>query len=467
MQQKKNLGFGFRGWMLMIYQFLAYIAFVCFTNWPMNALGDFYDPVNGAQGVSKIYTIAAVIGVIIQVIVSPKIGKIKNIHALSIVMAVISMVAAFGVMMAPPGTLWNVSYFVTCLVLIIWCTFVIGVLIGQWFPRRKGTVMGLVTIAFPVGNALMGPVLGKAMGMTMEMTHGGVPAAVIAEQVTPVVRSALLPFFIIVCVGIVIGALLVKDYPEMCGAYRDNDKSMTPEKAQAMMQFEIENKKTSVWGLRNTLACPDFWFIAIPMGFLLMGAVGMMTQTANIFGSAGITPGGNEFNMVMMINAVFAIAGSWLLGILDTKIGTRKSMIIAMALMVVSGILGAIGGKGMVVAAMWILGIFMGASSNYTVSGSVQYWRIEDFPTVFGKVNPLANLMNNLAPLVIAGLMFMNAAQTHGQPQAGPAFVFLAIAGVISLVLLFLFKPARVKKYDDKYRAAAGKPLDDALVGRK
>lgn len=57
--------------MLMIYQFLAYLAMVCFTNWPMNALGSYYDPVNGTQGLSKIYTIAAVIGVVIQVIVSP------------------------------------------------------------------------------------------------------------------------------------------------------------------------------------------------------------------------------------------------------------------------------------------------------------------------------------------------------------------------------------------------------------
>ena len=253
----------------------------------------------------------------------------------------------------------------------------------------------------------------------------------------------------------------------MVGAYRDNDKSMTPEKAKAMMEFEIENKKTSVWTLGKTLACPDFWFITLPMGFLLVGAVGMMTQTANIFGSAGIIPGSNEFNMVMTINAVFAIAGSYLLGVIDTKIGTRKAMLIAMVLMVVSGILGVIGGKTMVIAAMWILGIFMGASSNYTVSGSVQYWRIEDFPTVFGKVNPLANLMNNMAPMVIASLMFMNAAKTHGQPDAAPAFIFLAIAGVISLIMLLLFKPARVKKYDDKYRAAAGKPLDDVLVGRK
>ena len=460
-------GFGARGWILMIYQFLAYIAFVCFTNWPMNALGSYYDPVNGTQGVAKIYTMAAILGVVIQVVASPFIGKIKSIYRLSIVMGVISIVASFGVMMATPGKLWNVCYFVACLFVIIWSTFIIGILIGQWFPRRKGTVMGLVTIAFPVGNALMGPFLGKAMGMTMGMAAEGLPHAAIVGAVAPVVRSAFLPFFVIICIGIVIGAVLVKDYPEMVGAYRDNDKSMTPEKAQAMMQFEIENKKTSVWTLGKTLACPDFWLLTIPAGFLLVGAVGMMTQTANIFGSAGIIPGSNEFNMVMTINAVFAIAGSYLLGILDTKIGTRKSMIIAMVLMVVSGILGAMGGKTMVVAAMWILGIFMGASSNYTVSGSVQYWRIEDFPTVFGKVNPLANLMNNLSPVIIASLMFMNAAKTQGMPDTGPCFIFLLIAGVVSLIMLLLFKPARVKKFDDKYRAAAGKPLDDALVGRK
>ena len=456
-------GFGFRGWMLMIYQFLAYLAKVCFTNWPMNALGDFYDPVMGAQGVSKIYTMAAVIGVVVQVIASPFIGKIKNIHALSIVMGVISMVAAFGVMMCAPGTLWNVSYFVTCLVLIIWCTFVIGILIGQWFPRRKGVVMGLVTIAFPIGNALMGPVLGKAMGMTMGMAAEGAPYEVIVGAVTPVVRSAFLPFFIIICIGIVIGAVLVKDYPEMVGAYRDNDKSMTPEMAKAMMEFEIENKKTSVWTLGKTLACPDFWLITLPMGFLLMAAVGMMTQTANIFGSAGIIPGGNEFNMVMMVNAIFAIVGSYGLGLLDTKIGTRKSMLIAMALMVVSGILGVIGGKTMVVAAMWILGIFMGASSNFGVSLCAQYWRREDFGRVFALMSPIGSAISSASPVIIAGLLF----GATGYKGHSGAFAFVLIFGIVALILMIAFNPKSIIARDNKYREKAGKPLDDALVGRK
>ena len=460
-------GFGARGWILMIYQFLAYIAFVCFTNWPMNALGSYYDPVNGTQGVAKIYTIAAVLGVVIQVIASPFIGKIKSIYRLSIVMGVISIVASFGVMMCTPGTLWNVCYFVACLFVIIWSTFIIGILIGQWFPRRKGTVMGLVTIAFPVGNALMGIFLGEAIGMSMGMAAEGVPAEIMIAAIAPIARKAYMPFFIIVCVGVVLAILLLKDFPEMVGAYRDNDKSMTPEMAQAMTAFEVENRKSSVWTLGKTLACPDFWLLAIPMGFMLMGSVGMMTQTTNIFVSVGVDPTSAKFDMILMINSVIAIVGSWLLGIVDTKIGCRKSMIIAVVAMIISGVIGAMGSQIAVIAGMWILGIFMGASSNYTVSGSVQYWRIEDFPTVFGKVNPLANLMNNMAPVVIASLMFLNAAKTQGMPDTGPCFIFLAIAGVVSLIMLLLFKPARVKKYDDKYRAAAGKPLDDVLVGRK
>ena len=464
---QKVKGFGFRGWILMIYQFLAYIAFVCFTNWPMNALGSYYDPVNGTQGVAKIYTTAAILGVVIQVIASPFIGKLKSIYRLSIVMGVLSIASAFGVMMCTPGTLWNVCYFVACLVVIVWSTFIIGILIGQWFPRRKGTVMGIVTCAFPVGNALMGIFLGEAIGMSIGMAAEGAPMEVMVAAIGPIARNAYMPFFILVVVGVVLAILLLKDFPEMVGAYRDNDKSMTPEMAKAMTEFEVQNRKTSVWGLRNTLACPDFWLMAVPMGFMLMASVGMMTQTTNIFVSVGIDPTTAKFDMILMVNSVIAILGSWLLGIVDTKIGCRKSMIIAIIAMIISGVIGATGSQVAVIAGMWILGIFMGASSSYTVSGSVQYWRIEDFPTVFGKVNPLANLMNNLAPVVIATLMFMNAAKTQGMPDTGPCFIFIAIAGVVSLIMMLLFKPARVKKYDDKYRLAAGKALDDALVGRK
>lgn len=71
----------------------------------------------------------------------------------------------------------------------------------------------------------------------------------------------------------------------------------------------------------------DFWFITIPMGFLLFCAVGLMTQTMLILGnfSAELAPVGG-FGIVMLGVAVVACIGSWLLGVLDTKFGTKTAI---------------------------------------------------------------------------------------------------------------------------------------------
>jgi MFS transporter, OFA family, oxalate/formate antiporter len=446
--EKKTSNFGFRGWMLIVYQFIAFFAFLAFTNWPMNALADMY---GGSEKLSTIYTVAMIIGILIQLILSRNIGKVSNIKILSIILGVVSMIFALGIMVIPAGmqTLWQIAYFLECVVVTVWCTFILGILVGQWFPRRKGTAIGIATIAFPVGNALLAPFAGVVFA-NMATTH------------VPNVTGAYIPYFIISCIGIVIGAVFIKDYPEQCGAYRDNDRCITADVAQAMMEQEIKDKKTTVWTLGNTLKNRDFWFITIPMGLLLLGAVGMMTQTVPIIGSYGFAPNSPQFGMIMLGIAVVASIGSWLLGVYDTRFGTRKAMLISVLLMVISGIFGAIGTFPTLLIALACLAVFMGAASNFTVSGAVQYWRREDFPSVFARVNPIANLIQAFGPMVIAILLF-----SKGTADPAAPFIFVGICGAISLVLLFLFKASNVKESDDKYRKAAGKTLDDVLVGRK
>ena len=446
--QKKNINFGFRGWMLIIYQFIAFLTFVAFTNWPMNALADMY---GGQQTVSMIYTIAQVLGIATQLILSRNIGKVKNIKVLGIILGVISMVFALGVMLIQPAmlTLWFVAYFLECFVVTIWCTFTIGILVGQWFPRRKGTVMGIVTFAFPIGNALV----------------SAFAASVFAKMDTlgrPDVAGGYLPYFILGCVGLLVGGIFLKDYPEQCGGYRDNNKSMTPEAAKAMMEREIENKKTTVWTLGNTFKSGSFWCLTIPMGLLLMTSIGMMTQTVSIIGSYGYASNSKEFGMIMLGICVIACLGSWILGLIDTKLGTRRALIISTIFMVVSGVFGMIGSFPTTLVALACLAIFMGAASNFTVSGAVQYWRIEDFPSVFARVNPVASLLSAFGPMVVAILLF-----SKGFPDPSTTFIFVGISGVVSVILVLLFKPTNVKKLDNKYRAAAGKPLDEVLASRK
>ncbi len=449
MQQKKSYNFGARGWLLILWVATGMFSYVVAGNYPLNIMANApqYGP---ATTLSLIYTGASIVGIIVQVIFS---SKVRNWKKLSVILGIVTIVFMILEMVVPAGKehasiLWLICFGIATAVSALYGTWALSVLVGVWFPRRKGTVMGIITFAFPIGNALLGGFAGKFL----PMAFGGDPMAAL---------KSLWPYFAVVVIGFIIGCATIKEFPEQCGAYRDNDKSLTPEIAQKMMMEEIENRKSTVWKTGHTLASPDFWFITIPMGLLLMFAVGAMTQSMAIISSQGDAynwTGG--YSGVMYWIAGFGIIGSYVFGLIDTKMGTRFAVLLSHICMLISGILGMLKNPTAMFIALILLAMFMGASSNYTVSAAVQYWRLEDFPSVFSTVNPLANLINAFGPTIVAALIASNLGVTG-------VFMVTGIAAIISIIFCLLFKPARVKAYDDKYRAAAGKPLDDALVGRK
>ena len=446
MQQKTKLGFnfGFRGWMLMIFEISAFAVFMVFGNFPMNMLADFY---GGAPKLAPIFTVAELIGIAIQLILANHVGKIKSIKTMTLGFGLATLICALGVATLPIGGtfIWFVAYFLVNVLSNIYGMFGIGIIIGQWFPTRKGVFMGIATFAFPICNGLMGPFAGIVFN----------PAHMAASHGVPNVFGGFLPFLIVGLVGWVIGLIFIKDYPEQVGCFRDNDKSFTKEKADAMLAVEIENRKTTVWKVGNTFKCGSFWLITIPMGTLLGCSVGAMTQTSQIFAANGLA---DKFDMLMGMVMIFALIGSYVLGLIDGKFGTKTAISVSVIVMLIAGILGAIGG-GAMIPAIIMLAVFMGAASNFTVSGAAQYWRREDFSTVFGYLNPIANVLQCVGPMMFAMLIAM--------VNVKAPFIATAVIAVISLVCVLCFKPANVKACDDKYRAKAGKPLDDALVGRK
>ena len=446
MQQKTKLGinFGFRGWMLLIFEITAFLLFQAMGNFPMNMLGDLY---GGAEKISPIYTAGSLVGIVIQLILASYVSKIKSIKTMTLGFGVASIIAAVLVAALPIGgsTIWLVCYFLVNVLTNIYGMFGIGIIIGQWFPTRKGVFMGIATFAFPICNGLMGPFAGIVFN----------PEHMAASHGVPNVFGGFLPFLIVAVIGWLIGLIFIKDYPEQCGCFRDNDKSFTKEKADAMLAAEIESKKTTVWKIKNTLKCGSFWLITIPMGTLLGCSVGAMTQTTQIFAANGLA---DKFEMLMGMVMIFALIGSYILGLIDGKFGTKTAITISVIVMLLAGVLGAIGG-GAMIPAIIMLAIFMGAASNFTVSGAAQYWRREDFSTVFSYINPIANVIQCLGPMMFAMTIAMISVKAP--------FIITAVIAVISLVCILCFKPSNVKAVDDKYRAAAGKELDDVLVGRK
>ena len=428
--------------MLLLYQAIAFLTFTAFTMYPMNILAEMY---GGAQVVSTIYTVCVLLGIVVQLILVRFVGKIKSIKSMGVIFGVISLVMALCLMIIPPSQplLWQICFGLESLFVTLYALFSLGILVGQWFPRRKGTVMGVATIAFPISSALVSVFAASVFG-------SGIPN----------VFGAFLPFFAVCLIGLLIGVIFIKDYPEQCGAYRDNDKNFDLDAAKRVMEQEIINKKTSVWTIQNTLKNRDFWFITIPIGFLLFCTTGLMSQTMSI-----VIPYGNRldfiggFSGIMLVICAFAGVGSWLFGMLDTKFGTKKAILAAVMFMIIGGLLGLFSNIGCLLISLFCLGIYMGASSNFTVSAAAQYWRREDFPNVFASLNPTANIIQSLGPMSIAILI--------GSQGFTSASLVVAIGGIVSLVLILMFKSKHVKEVDDAYRVAAGKEIDDELESRK
>ena len=496
MKVKKGIDFGFRGWMLIIYQAIAYITFQSFTQYPLNILAPFY---GGSQKVANIYSICAVVGILVQIVLAGVVARMKKIRLFGTILGAVTLILALGVMLLPAGTTWDIAYALINVISVLYATFALGILIGQWFPTRKGVVMGIATLAFPIANGLLGPfassvfgksipalagaiggamaqdgalapVLGPIMGLLESGNSDGFISALVTSDffagnaavrgvVSSTIAGAFLPFFIVSVIGWLIGIIFITDYPEECGAFRDNDRNMTPEVAKSMMEAEIENKKTSVWTYLHTIKCKEFWFGTICTALLLSCSIGLMSQSNAIITYYPEL----DYTVVMMLVMVFGIIGSYVLGLLDAALGTRKAMIISSCLMIIGGLLGQINNGTALMIAMIFVAMFMGASSNFGVSCAAQYWRREDFSRIFTLSSPIGSMISSASPALVAALLF----GATGYKGHSGAFLFVAISGVVALVVMLLYRPGHIKEMDDKYRAAAGKPLDDALVGRK
>jgi len=429
---KKNVGFGARGWMLTLYTFLSFLVWVAVTNYPNNIMASAYEGMFGwnAALVATCYSAGSVISVIIQLFINKKIAN-GNVKKLMIFFSIATLVLGILLAVITAQPIFLLIYVLVRIFGDIWTLLGNGVIVGQWFPTRKGTVMGITTFAFPIGTGVM-----LTLFTNLFYSRGAL--------------AGFAPYLIIGIVAVLILIFALSNYPEEVGCFRDNDQSMSKEKAEEIMKSEMKARETSVWTVKNTLTSRDFWFLVIPEGGILFAAVGFMVQIVSLLSSIDPEFYATKGGMVMTMITVVACIGSWLLGVLDTKFGTKTSILIACIAMLVACILGMVGTLSTVIASAAFLAIFMGASSNYTVSGAASYWRREDFPSVFAIGSPVANLIAAPGPALIAIV-----AAAAG---VSISFGMVAVISVVSIVCILLFNPKHLKEKDAKLRAQAGLP---------
>lgn len=426
MQKEKTsagLNFGGYGWLLIIAVFCVYAASGC-QNQTFSVLSGYYTQEVGwsTTQTSLIITIAGLVTCVGQFIVGQLTTKKVSPRRLAAIGLIPSGIIYFICAFFNKGIIAFAILFVIARVLAQTTSYQTnGVLVANWFPKKKGVVMGIVT-------------MGIALAVTISTFLMGW-----GQKIAGVKGAYGIISILIIAAGVVIGFVL-RDYPEELGKFPDNDKN-------SVRQLQQLQTSVSPWTTGRILTCKEFWFVALSLSIMLFSA-GFMAQVVPVVLTSGFTPA--DIPILMTLIGVAAAVGSYLMGVIDTKSNTKIAIIICDICMIAMGALANTGVKWLVVIALCCLAIILGGGSNYAVSFVQGYWGGRNFKEVFRWVMPVSSLIASIAPFVIS----LVADKFGGY---GAAFWLSSILGAISLVLILMVKKDFCEKKEAKWAAAENK----------
>ena len=287
--------------------------------------------------------------------------------------------------------------------------------ISNWFPTKKGLVMGWVTIGFPLSATIAVPFVSGLLGA-------------VGLQGVYFVFSGLC-----VVLALLVG-IIVRDYPEQSGAFPDNNKNFDKEQAQKELDAGLEYMKTSPWTGKAMFKAKETKKIVFSLGVMELLALGIMTNYVPRMMQIGFAE--EQIIPLLIIAGVVAMFGSYLCGVLDAHVGPKKAIWITYLFGIFSLILNLVGGalkvNGMekvafilIVAAQPFLGVMLGGAANYLVSLTATIWGRYDFPAAYRVLKPLVAIVGALG-ISICGVLGNTVGYAY-------AYLFFAVLAVIAV----------------------------------
>lgn len=413
MKEKKK-GFG-KGWLLIIYGFLGFFTATAVGS-AMNAAAGTLADLRGWQ--AAVLTSLISLGSLANIVACFVLGKLAVKHSakkLSII-----CFAIYGVVMVGLGLSTNLAVFAICLILANGISCGIGyqlgpVMFSKWFPKRKGIVMGIVTMGIPLcaGVATMIYQAGyAAMG-----SLGG-----------------FLPFIVIAAIACLMLCLFIKENPAECGYTPDNGLVGEEEPEQQI-------NKESIWTTSKLLKTPQVWAHGVVLGFQLLFASGLMVQLFPRLLEIGFDPA--TAGVMMLASGLLALPGSYICGVIDSKIGARKAAVTSF----VFGMIAMAANLTGTTVGVWIslvcIGMVVGGAANWPASLCVEEFG-DSFANGYGIIQPMIQCVGAVGPAFFA--LFYGLTGSYRIPYI--------CGGVLMLVGLILYlticKPGFVKAEEAK-----------------
>ena len=399
-QSMNNFGIG---WGTILYCLLMFFLYVGMINDGTNVLAPAaaancgVEPgtiitMNGYAGM------IAVIGFIIAGQINKKIGP----RLTSAICLIISGVTYIGC-----GNATSVMFYTVCMTL--WATGMMsagyvagGTLVANWFPKKKGIVMGYTTMGHNFASAFYVAIMTGLIATMGSMN-----------------KASWLPGVAAIILGIV-GFIFMRNTPQERGINPDN----VSDEVYASEYDTAEDD--SDWTTIKLLKTKETWFAAIFTGLFQICSVGVMQQlvTRNIR-DFGMTQGAAL--TLMTIVALIGVFGSWIIGVIDQKIGTKKTMQffgIWYAAALVINVL-AKGQVGLLFyLSILMIGMGIGGSANFTTSLPTSIFGRQGFDKVNSVVFPIQGF-------VTAWCFVVNGIVTNVIGNLSVAYIIFAVGAVI------------------------------------
>ena len=427
MAQSKAKGFGRKGWRVLILTFFSILinAMIIYDSLNVTLLTDTgmgWPARLGMQNPSILYvfsTIAAWISVPGAIFFGWLGGRKGNKFAWGIALLVNAVVCV----------LWSFAGAAPLYLLFIALANVCGMgfsyiaslnVVSNWFPTKKGLAMGVVTIGFPLSATIATPLCTALLG--------------------GIGLSGIYYLFAAVCLvlGILVFAL-VKDYPEQAGAWPDNDQSFDRAQSDRMLAEGLAYQKISEWQPKKFLKTKNVWRIIFPLGIMELFSLGVMSNFVPRMAQIGFVNVSDVTPMLACAGLV-ACVGSYLCGVMDQKLGTKKAIIVTFLFGIVSLALNVVGGflhgyseeKDLGYVLIFIgqpfMGIMLGGAANYLVSLISTIWGRYDFDNGYRVMKPAVAIIGALG-ITICGAL--GNALSNGYAYAYLLICVLCVAGVI------------------------------------
>ncbi|MCC8161915.1 MAG: MFS transporter [Lachnospiraceae bacterium] len=388
--------FGAKGWFLILYCFTALFCNVAMTIDGLNVALPLVSDGNGLDynACLSLGTVAGFVGVVLMFVIGKVREKLGNRYTSGGLLIIAGLTYSLFYVSSSSLVMYGV-----CMSIMVACTqgcfyLCTGPLQARWFPKKRGVVVGITTTGANIGSAILVPLLTALttfLGWKMGLSVIGIFAVVVG----------------------VIGILILRDDPIDAGVYPDNVTKEEYEKEYLVDAQARKEEYKSDWTVKRLLTTKETYLAILVPAFLGLGLVGIVSQ----FVSRNMALGLSSAQAVgaMTVAAVFGMLGSYLLGIIDTKFGTKTAAIVYSLFFAAAVVINILGQFNVVFVYISIVmvGMSLGGTTNVQISWPASIFGQLDYPVANTVIYPIMyciislNFVLNAVVLQVTGTLTM------------------------------------------------------------